>query len=136
MREASRAELDNPLSSVAAGGGLGYDRVLGRGSRLGGGSSGRGCARWKDSLMKRTKGLAALLAAWLVAGCGLTVNEEFANQLFDPEGNALVLQDLQAIPTDASLSQEQQRQAFRDLGIEDERLIDALMTLTLPIGGL
>ena len=71
--------------------------------------------------------IALLLAAF--AGCGTGIAAEFPNRLLGADGQHFVLEDLRAIAEDPDLSDDQKRQAFRDLGIEEETLIEALLTL-------
>jgi hypothetical protein len=54
---------------------------------------------------------------------------DFPNRLIGSDGQLFTLEDLEAIADDPNLSTQEKRQAFRDLGIEDETLIDALLTL-------
>lgn len=77
------------------------------------------------------KTIAACLAGVcvLLGSCGTSVTADFANQMVGADGQPLVLDDLAQIANDASLSAEEKRQAFRDLGVEDEKLIDALLDL-------
>ena len=64
----------------------------------------------------------------LAAGCGLgTV--EYANRLIGADGQLFTVEDLEAISNDSDLTDDEKRQAFRDLGIEDEKVIDALLAL-------
>lgn len=74
--------------------------------------------------------LAGMLAG--VAGCGtLTARRvDFPTAETGEEGQVYVLDDLRDIATDPDLTEDEKREAFRDLGIEDEDLIDALLTLT------
>jgi len=44
-------------------------------------------------------------------------------------GETIVAEDVNAIVADPNLSDDEKRAALRDLGIEDEKLIDALLTL-------
>lgn len=64
----------------------------------------------------------------LSGGCGSSV-QEYANRLIGADGQVFTVEDLEAISGDPNLSDDEKRQAFRDLGIEDEKLIDALLTL-------
>lgn len=77
------------------------------------------------------KAIAVCLAGVGLAlgGCGTSITTGFANQVVDADGQPLVLDDLETIANDPNLSEEQKRQAMRDLGIEDEELIDALLDL-------
>lgn len=75
-------------------------------------------------------GLAALALSFVVvAGCGLEAKDLFANRLLGAQGQQFVVEDLEAIAHDATLTADEKRQQFRDLGIEDEKLIDALLGL-------
>ncbi len=77
------------------------------------------------------KTIAACLAGVSVAlgSCGTSLTADFATQVVGVDGKPLLLDDLAQIANDASLSVEEKRQAFRDLGVEDEKLIDALLDL-------
>lgn len=79
--------------------------------------------------MKKT--IASFLAGVgvLLGSCGTSVTGDFANLLIGADGQPLILDDLVQIANDASLSVAEKRQAFRELGIEDEKLIDALLDL-------
>jgi len=68
------------------------------------------------------------LPACLAGGCQSGA-VEYANRLIGADGQRFTVEDLAAIANDRSLSNDEKRQAFRDLGIEDEKLIDALLTL-------
>lgn len=64
----------------------------------------------------------------LAAGCRSGV-VEYANRLIGAQEQLFSVEDLEAIANDADLTDDEKRQAFRDLGIEDEELIGALLTL-------
>lgn len=66
-----------------------------------------------------------------LVGCGLfTVRPtEFPSPETGDDGETFLLDDLRAIAADPDLTEEQKRQAMRDLGVQDEELIDALLTL-------
>jgi hypothetical protein len=72
-----------------------------------------------------------LLIAPVLNGCGVFTarNPSFRNAETGEDGQTYVLDDLRAIARDASLTEDEKRQAFRDLGIEDEVLMTALLTL-------
>ena len=74
--------------------------------------------------------LAATLAA-LANGCGFVQAPPFSNQLLGADGRVITVADIEAIVFDSELAgnEEGTRQQLRDLGIEDEKLIDALLTL-------
>jgi len=73
----------------------------------------------------------AVLLAGLagLAGCGSGATTTFPNQLVDADGKPVVLDDIEAIVNDTALSEDEKRVQLRELGIEDEQLIDALLTL-------
>ena len=54
---------------------------------------------------------------------------EFANRLIGADGQTIVLDDIRVIVDDPSLSDDQKRTRLRELGIADETLISALLTL-------
>jgi hypothetical protein len=64
------------------------------------------------------------------AGCGFSLSETvYPNRLIGAEGQLFTVEELEDIATDDDLTDDEKRQAFRDLGIEDEELIDALLDL-------
>ena len=80
------------------------------------------------------KGFAKLAAAVILCvciGCGtqLTTTAEYPFALRDADGNQFVLDDLREIANDDDLTDNEKREAFRELGIGDEEVIDVLMTL-------
>ena len=78
----------------------------------------------------RTIRLMALgMAGLLCAGCGTTVSTDFPNRLIGADGQTIVLEDVEVIVEDGGLSDDEKRAQLRDLGIEDEVLIEALLTL-------
>ncbi len=79
--------------------------------------------------MRKTIVACLAVVSVLLGSCGTSVTGDYANQVVGVDGQPLVLDDLTHIANDASLSVEQKRQAFRDLGVEDEKLIDALLDL-------
>lgn len=74
--------------------------------------------------------LAAMLAP-LANGCGFIEGPALSNQLFGLDGRVITVADIEEIIFDPELvgNEEETRQRLRDLGIEDEKLIDALLTL-------
>jgi len=73
--------------------------------------------------------LAALGVATSSLGCGSAVSPEFSNRLIGASGELVVSEDVATILDDPNLNGDEKRAALRDLGIEDEQLIDALVTL-------
>lgn len=78
------------------------------------------------------KSAAAWLAtACLTASCGCGVidfrREVFAGQPLNADGQPIYVDDLQAITRDSNLSDEEMADALRDLGIENEALIAAII---------
>ena len=69
----------------------------------------------------------AALALTLLGACGTINIAEYANSLIGADGQPIFLDDIRAITSDGALSDEQQRTQLRDLGLEDEKLIDALV---------
>jgi hypothetical protein len=76
---------------------------------------------------------AILWIAGTLLGCGSSLVNPLAlpNRLylFDENGQARYLEDLEEIANDPGLTDEEKKQQFRNLGIEDERLAEALLDL-------
>jgi hypothetical protein len=70
-----------------------------------------------------------VLAAAAAGGCGAVAAPEYPNRLIGADGQTFVLEDIEDIVRDPDLSEDQKRDEIRALGIEDEKLIDALLTL-------
>ena len=68
-----------------------------------------------------------IVASSQTAGCGV-FPWYFANAITDPNGNPVTLEQISEIARDPDLSDDEKRQALRDLGIEDEDLIDILLS--------
>ena len=81
--------------------------------------------------MNKASALAIALATGTVAGCGVVVNADYPNRFVGGEGQIFVLEDLEEIARipEIDLDQDGKRALLRDLGIEDEELIDALLGL-------
>ena len=79
--------------------------------------------------MRKTIAACLMGISLALGSCGTSITADVTNQIIGADGQPLVLDDLTKIANDASLSVEQKRQAFRELGIEDEKLIDALLDL-------
>lgn len=75
----------------------------------------------------RVRVIAMLLP--LLAGCGAELVTPYPDALVGAEGQAIVLEDVEAVTSNPNLTDDQKRERLRDLGIEDEKLIDALLTL-------
>jgi len=76
--------------------------------------------------------VASILVAVLtvtVGGCGAFGTTTYPNQLVSAEGRALSVEELEQIAQRPNLSDDEKRTMFRALGIEDEKLIDALLGL-------
>ncbi len=65
----------------------------------------------------------------VAAGCGSGVPTTFPHQLLAADGHAILLDDVKAIVNDNNLTDDDKRAQLRDLGLDDEELIDALLTL-------
>jgi hypothetical protein len=74
---------------------------------------------------------AMLLIAGTLLGCGSSIMNPLSlpNRLYGKDGQVLYLDDLEDIANDPALTDEEKKQAFRELGIEDERLVEALLDL-------
>ena len=81
--------------------------------------------------MKKTSTWAIALTAGMIAGCGMVVTTDYPNRLMGGEGQVFVLEDLEEIADipEIDLGEDGKRALLRDLGIEDEELIDALLGL-------
>jgi hypothetical protein len=78
--------------------------------------------------IKRIRLLVMLILsmAW---GCGSVSPESFAHRLLDTNGQTILLEDVERIVGDASLTDDEKRAELRGLGIEDEKLMAALLDL-------
>ena len=65
----------------------------------------------------------------LQTGCGILVlrNPDFKNAETGENGQVYVLDDLEAIADDPDLTEDEKREQYNELGIEDNDLIDALL---------
>ena len=79
--------------------------------------------------MKRISLILITVAAIALTGCGNAVTSGFPNRLVGADGQRLVLDDLRQIANDSSMSADEKIDAFHELGIEDEKLIGALLEL-------
>lgn len=73
---------------------------------------------------------APLLAALLVAaGCGVLAAERtrYPTAVRSADGGLYFVEDVDAILNEATMTPDDRAQALRDLGIEDEDLIEALL---------
>ena len=77
------------------------------------------------------RGLFILLFALLLASAGCEVltyeRTDFPEAYIGADGQEIVLDKVSEIVSDAGLDEDEKRQELRDLGIEDEDLIDALL---------
>ena len=77
------------------------------------------------------------LAVWvcvagMLAGCGSAVieNVNLPNRVIGNDGQVFFLEDLREVTDDPDLTPDEKRERFRDdFGIEDEDLIEGLLTL-------
>jgi hypothetical protein len=81
------------------------------------------------TIANRSLSVTLIATLLLCTGCGLLSfrNPEFDNAETGENGEMYVLDDLEAIADDPDLTEEEKRDAFADLGIEDQDLIDALL---------
>ena len=78
--------------------------------------------------MKGIKTVTAVVILLIGAGCGTVITTDYPNRLIGAAGQAVVWDDVQEIVDHPNLDDEEKRQRLRDLGIEDEKLIEALLT--------
>lgn len=71
----------------------------------------------------------AICATVLNAGCGTVTTTDFPNRLVGAEGQRIVMEDIETIVRDPSLTDDEKGAQLRDLGIEDEKLVAALLAL-------
>jgi len=76
-------------------------------------------------------GLSLVLGIVLSGGCGTSILQpaRFPNSVLDANGEPLSLEELEAIANDADLTEQQKRDRFAELGIEDPDLIEVLLDL-------
>ncbi len=67
------------------------------------------------------------LAALFACGCGAVITTEFPNRLVGADGQDIILEDVETIVNEPNLTDDQRRLQLRELGIEDEALIEALL---------
>ena len=79
--------------------------------------------------MKAMSSVAVIGALVLNAGCGTVTTSDFPNRLLGAQGQRIVVEDIEMIVRDPTLNDDQKRAGLRDLGIEDEKLITALLAL-------
>jgi len=77
-------------------------------------------------------GLAAAVLA--LAGCGAvtTTRTEFPSNLRNADGTPIHVEDVRGIVDDENLTNSEKRDALVALGLEDDVLVDALLTLPPP----
>lgn len=81
------------------------------------------------TVVARVSSALLFVTVHLAGGCGVVVPADFANRLIGADGELIVAEDVDAIVADPNLTDEEKRDALRDLGVEDEELINALLTL-------
>ena len=83
------------------------------------------------ALVRSLVRLGACVALAALAGCGVLAarQTEFANQVETSAGRKLFVEDIEDIVHNELLTPEEKDQALRDLGIEDEDLLAALLNL-------
>ena len=63
------------------------------------------------------------------AGCGALPSNDYPNRVLGISDRPLVLEDIERIVSDPNFTDDEKRRQLRELGIEDEKLIDVLLTL-------
>ena len=73
--------------------------------------------------------LLSLAALLCLSGCGtaITTNQNFRERIIGIDGQEIWIEDIREINDDADLDDDAKRQAYRELGIVDADLIDALL---------
>jgi len=71
----------------------------------------------------------SVLLGLLISGCGISNLPTFSNRVVGSHGQLFTLDELQIIANDPSLSDQEKRDTFRGMGIEDEKIIDVLLQL-------
>ena len=79
--------------------------------------------------MRIFRSLVLAVALSGMAGCGSGAPTTFPHQLLAADGHAILLDDVKVIVNNTDLTDDDKRAQLRELGIEDEELIDALLTL-------
>ena len=69
------------------------------------------------------------LVVLAIGGCGAVAVTDYPDRLTGAGGQEFFLEDLEEIADHPNLTDDQKREQFRELGIEDEELIEALLTL-------
>ncbi len=79
----------------------------------------------------RSVGVMALVGLVVLAGCGVisASRTNYATTLTSTDGSPIHVEDVREIVDDNLLTDDEKRGALVDLGIEDDDLIDALLTL-------
>jgi hypothetical protein len=70
-----------------------------------------------------------LSAVCAATGCGLNQSSDYPHRLIGADGQLFFLEDLEEIANDPDLTDDEKREQFRELGLEDEKLIEALLEL-------
>ena len=78
--------------------------------------------------MRRISAVVIAAVAFACASCGNSISTEFPNRVVGADGQHPVLEDVEAIVRNPDLAEDQKRSQLRDLGLEDEELIEALLT--------
>jgi hypothetical protein len=89
----------------------------------------RGSTDAGDLRMIRLIAVTIVTAVLFCGGCGNSITAEFPNRVVGADGQHLILEDIEAIVRDPDLNEDQKRSQLRDLGLEDEELIEALLSL-------
>ncbi len=76
----------------------------------------------------------AVVALTMLTGCGVLAahRTDFAATAETADGNAIFRDQIDAIVENPNLTVDEKGEALRDLGIEDDDLVEALLTLAPP----
>ena len=79
--------------------------------------------------IRHTAAVGSVILLSGLSACGTSVATTFPNQLVGADGQEFTVEALESIVNDPDLDDNSKRDAFRELGIEDEKLIEALLGL-------
>lgn len=79
--------------------------------------------------MNRVAGKLVAVVAVALGGCGGIMATDYPERLIGAEGQEFFLEELAGIADNENLTDDEKREQFRELGIRDEELIDALLSL-------
>ncbi len=79
--------------------------------------------------MIRFVAILLFLIAFIPSGCGVVASTAYPNALIGADGEQIFLDEIEDIVNNTYLMDDDKREQLRNLGIEDEALIDILLVL-------